>query len=178
MRFCSKCGAPTDDGAAYCEKCGAKLGGASDGEAANPPAVTSPESDAPIVVAEQSFVGHYGLLLPIVLVITFWLVIPLIALICMFLSNRTYRHYVYRDRYVYEGGLLSKKRRTQTMTQVLAVDIEQSFKGKIFNFGDVRVNLIGRGGLRIEGCKHPEEVASALQGLIAKGKDIKQFVAE
>lgn len=177
MRFCPKCGAPTDDGAAYCEKCGAKLGG-SEAAASNPPVTPSSESDAPIVVAKRSFVGHYGLLLPIVLVITFWLVVPLIALVCMFLSNRTYRHYVYRDRYVYEGGLLSKKQRTQTMTQVLAVDIEQSFKGKIFDFGDVRVNLIGRGGLRIEGCKHPEEVASALQGLIAKGKDIKQFVAE
>ena len=87
-------------------------------------------------------------------------------------------HSIYADRYVCEGGLLSHKEHVQTMTKVLSVSFNQSLKGKLFKCGSVDMAVVGRGDIVIRACKHPKEVASACETLIADGAQIMQFIAD
>ena len=162
MPFCKNCGAKVDEGAAFCPNCGNRIG--------SPVQIAAPQDNMPrerakkpIIVAKRSFIGTYGLFLPFLLLLFFWLIIPLIVFICLVVANSTYTHSIYADRYVYEGGLLSHKEHVQTMTKVLSISFNQSLMGKLFKYGSVDMAVVGCGDIVIRAC----------ETLIADGQQIK-----
>ena len=60
-------------------------------------------------------------------------------------------------------GLISKNEKETTFKGVVSVNIQQSFWGRIFNFGDVYIDLVGKNNLILEGIAKPYELKKFLE---------------
>lgn len=180
MKTCPKCGAENQDYATFCQSCGSRLieekQGLNQENKGNLDNKT--KKSKLLLITSRSFVGHYGLGLILLLVLLIWLIIPLIILIFLYISNKTYTYMIYTDKIVYEGGFVSRESKVQTLTKVLSASYDQSFFGRIFDYGSVYVNLVGRGGLYIEDCIDPSGTCSLFQKMIVSGDELQQIITE
>ena len=60
-------------------------------------------------------------------------------------------------------GLISKNEKETTFKGVVSVNVQQSFWGRIFNFGDVYIDLVGKNNLVLEGIAKPYELKKFLE---------------
>ncbi len=102
-----------------------------------------PKGTKLIYEAKLSLIGRYGLIRLFLCVALCWLVIPLICLIVMIVSTSTCRWYIYEDRIVRESGVFSKHQSVTTLPVVLAARLNQTSKGRMFNFGNINIDILG-----------------------------------
>ena len=96
-------------------------------------------------------------------ILFFWLIIPLIIMITQIIIVRHETIEFYNDRVVVKSGVLSKRERNTVFTSVMSVSIDQSIKGRMFGFGNVRVDVIGKWDVNTEGIKNPYQLKKYLE---------------
>lgn len=115
-------------------------------------------------------------------VITFWriiaciLIIPLFVLIGRIIAVKKYQIEFYDDKIIIHSGLLSKKSKQIVFMGVTGTSVNQSLKGRIFNYGDVSVDCVGKWDVDTNGIKRPKELESYLQTKIVNGSAYNQFI--
>lgn len=79
------------------------------------------------------------------------------------LSAHSYQVIFYDDKFIVKSGIINTHEDESVFKGVLAVSINQSLKGKMFNFGDVKVDVVGKNNLTLCGVKDPEGLKKYLQ---------------
>lgn len=112
-------------------------------------------------------------------ILFFWLIIPLIIWICYCAAVTYDRLVITDDKVVWHKGVINKSERSSVLTGILGVSVEQTMVGSIFNYGDVRLNTVGKhSDLVFEGVKNPQALASFLKKKIVKDSDVKQIITD
>ena len=120
----------------------------------------------PLYVAKKSCLRAFTPLR----ILFFWLIIPTIKILIDIIQLKFETIEFYEDYVLVKSGVLSKKQRRSVFSGVYSVSIDQSFFGRIFNFGDVRIDVPGNWDINTEGIKEPESLSHFLEGKItAKG---------
>ncbi len=82
--------------------------------------------------------------------VSFWwilacvLVIPLIVLIFRIIAVKHYALEFYDDKIIIKSGWLNTKKTQMVFMGVTAVSVEQSLWGKMFHYGNVVVDCVGK----------------------------------
>lgn len=105
----------------------------------------TPKGNKLIYEVRASLIGRYGLIRLFLCIVLCWLVIPLLYLIYMIAVTSASKRYIYEDRIVHVSGILHKHQSVTLLTIVFGANINQTLKGRIFNFGNVNVKVLGAG---------------------------------
>jgi uncharacterized membrane protein YdbT with pleckstrin-like domain len=111
------------------------------------------------------------------LILFFWLIIPLIIQIVRVLAASCYSIEIYDQKIVVKSGVLNKSEKQAMFAGVYAVSLEQSFIGRIFDYGDIRIDAPGNwADINTVGIKSPREFKNFLETQIKVGGNT-QFIA-
>lgn len=178
MIYCSQCGKENADQAKFCSSCGATLNGNVSFQSrpqVQPKAKTMPFKE---MTAKRSLVGHYGLGRILLCILFCWLVFPLIILICWIIKNASFKYIISTEKIESRSGIFNTKSQKQIITKVLSVSETQSLGGKIFNYGTVCINLVGKNDFYIKDCKNHKKVVEFFEQMIANAHELNQIVME
>ena len=108
-------------------------------------------------------------------VVFFWTIIPLIHLLCRIVSLKNqyvefYDHYV-----IIKEGVFRKSEEKHMFPKVLSVNVERSFWGRIFNYGNIHVDAIGKWDVPLNGVKHPLYIRKYLENHFISTKEVKSM---
>ena len=118
----------------------------------------------PNYVAKKSVVPALNILL----ILTFWLVIPLIIQIYKIVEAKNYRAEFYDDKVIIKGGVFSTSERQSVFAGVHSVSIYKSLLGRMFNYGDIRVDAVGKWDVDTYGISNPDGLKHYLETQINK----------
>ena len=127
----------------------------------------------PNYVARKSVIASIGIW-EIFLVILFF---PLLIILpFQILSIKSFRIEFYDDRVVTYSGVLNKRRKQTAFMGVASTLIEQSLFGQMFNYGNVKVDVVGVWDIDTEKIKDPAGLDAYLQTRIIAKTQTTQFV--
>ena len=101
-----------------------------------------------------------------------WLIIPLLVMVFNIISLKCEKIEFYEDKIIVKSGVLNKKERKTSFIGINSVSIEQSLAGRIFNYGDLRVDAVGKWDVNTLGVKQPKKVMAYLETKIVKKESV------
>ena len=97
------------------------------------------------------------------LVIFFWLIIPTLIIIYNMVKNYCYRIEFYTNYVMVREGWIARKETKFAFNGIVAVSLNQSVMGRLFNYGDVHVDVIGKWDVSTTAIKDPVSLKNFLQ---------------
>ena len=91
------------------------------------------------------------------------LIIPIFYLVYKCLEVKSYRIEFYDDKIVTYRGLISKSKRQSVFMGVASTAVTQSLKGRIFNYGSISVDCVGKWDIDTTAIKNPYALEEYLQ---------------
>ena len=82
----------------------------------------------------------------------------------------------YNNKVVQRSGVFSKYEKTNVLTRVLSVTVKQTFWGRLFNYGTVYVDVVGKWDINMSGVKNPMEAKAYLEKFVANGAAVKPII--
>ena len=113
----------------------------------------------PLYIAKKSKLSSFSLLR----ILFCWLIIPIILIIIDILKTNVEKVEFFDKKVTERYGLISKNEKETTFKGVVSVNVQQSFWGRIFNFGEVYVDLVGKNNLHLEKIAKPYELKKFLE---------------
>ena len=104
------------------------------------------------------------------------LIIPIFVLIYRILEAKAYRIEFYDNKIVTHSGVLNTKKKQTTFMGVIGIDIEQTLFGHMFNYGDVKVDCVGKWDVDTTKIKNPALLEAYLQSKIVDAPRANTFV--
>ena len=131
----------------------------------------------PNYVAKKSVAGECGGKI-FLCALLFWLVIPIFIMIYQIVKTKKFRLEFYDTRIVMRRGVFNTEERSSILTTVVGVRINQSFGGKLFNYGDVIIDVIGHWDVDTTAIKEPNELKRYIESLMNKqdAAGLQQFI--
>lgn len=127
-------------------------------------------------VAKKSVLCRTGFYVSILLC---WLIIPILYLIYVVLSQKSYKAEFYDDKIIVTKGIISKSSNTIRMSGILSVSYDQTVWGRICGYGDVRINSVGKhADISLSGIKYPVELKKYLESTVQAKTTVKEFIGE
>ena len=111
-----------------------------------------------------------------ILLLVLGLIPGIIYILVKNLSAHSYKVMFYDDKYIVKSGIINTHEDELVFKGVLAVSIDQSLKGKMFNFGDVKVDVVGANNITLCGVKDPEALKKYLLSRKVDIADIRHTV--
>lgn len=114
--------------------------------------------------------------------VSFWgivsciLIIPIFILVFRLIAADKEKMTFYNDRVVIEKGLINKSQKTIAYTGVFSVSMSQSLWGKIFNYGHVKVDLVGNNDINTRYIKNPQKLVEYLETKIVNKKNVVTYM--
>ena len=105
-----------------------------------------------------------------------WTIIPIFIIIINVFVLKNDKTYFYEDRIISKSGVLSKHEKEASFVGVSAICIDQSLWGRIFKFGDLRVDVVGKWKVTIKGVKNPVQAKEFLSQYIVKKESITSVI--
>lgn len=105
-----------------------------------------------------------------------FLVVPLIIMIIKIINVKDDKIFFYNNKVVQTSGIFSRYERTNILTQVLSVTVKQTFWGRIFNYGNVYVDVVGKWDINMSGVKDPLKAKAYLERFVPNGKGVKPLI--
>ena len=141
---CPECGREVSTAAKSCPACGFPVA-----EKLPAPVSASLATDELLAEIRPSWWGYFWWLC------FAWLIIPLIV---AWVKRSAVVLRIYRQRITLERGLLNKCEREFFMRDVRAIDIDQSFFGRMVGVGDITTAASADGTERVEGVPNPQGI--------------------
>ena len=118
-----------------------------------------------VIVMEPNYVAKKSIasVLSFWLIAFFWLVIPLIIQVARILSAKCYSIEFYDSKIVVKSGVLNKQENQSVFAGVYAVSMSQSLLGRIFGYGNIKVDCPGRWDIDTTGIKNPTALKKYLE---------------
>lgn len=107
-----------------------------------------------------------------------WLIVPIFIGIWLIMRASSYRLYFYPDKVVCTYGIIAKNEEQFRMTTIVGVSLQYSVWGRLFNYGNVLVDIVGKWGVNTMGIKRPRELKQYLESCIARqnAQNIQRFI--
>ena len=99
-------------------------------------------------------------------ILFFWLIIPTVLIIADIIKLKNDVIEFYDDYVLVKSGVLSKKQRRTLFSGVYSVSVDQNVFGRMFNYGDVQVDVPGKWDINTKGVKAPNELSAFLESKI------------
>ena len=107
-----------------------------------------------------------------------FLIVPLIIMIVKIINVKDDTISFYNNKVVQRCGIFSKYEKTNILTRVLSVTVKQTFWGRIFNYGTLHVDVVGRWDINMRGVKDPMGAKAYLERFVATGKRMHQVISD
>lgn len=129
-------------------------------------------------VAKRSILGYCGGRLFLCLLFC-WLIVPVIIGICLIIAGTNYKLAFYRDKVVCTYGIVNKHEEQFFLSAIIGVSVNYSLFGRIFHYGDVYVDAVGKWGVNTNGIKQPEKLKKYLYSRMAlqNMQNVQQYIA-
>ena len=111
-----------------------------------------------------------------ILLLVLGLIPGIIYILVKNLSAHSYQVIFYDDKYVVKSGIINTHEDESVFKGVLTVSINQSLKGKMFNFGDVKIDVVGKNDITLCGVKDPEALKKYLLSRKVDIADVRHTV--
>ncbi len=115
-------------------------------------------------------------------VINFWwiisciLILPILIIALRVITVKKYTLSFYDDKIIVESGWLNKNKKQVVFMGITGISVSQGLWGQICNYGDVRVDAVGKWDVDTTYIKNPKELEAYLQTKTAKMNQANQFV--
>ena len=106
-----------------------------------------------------------------------FLIIPLIIMIVKIINIKDETISFYDNKVVERSGIFSKYEHTNILTTVLSVTVYQSFFGRIFNYGNISIDVMGQWDIDMRGIKNPMKAKAFLEQYAANGLGMSSFIS-
>ena len=106
-------------------------------------------------------------------VLLFWLIVPLIMIIVDVVKLRHEYVEFYNTYVIKRSGVFSKNEEKCMFPKVLSCNVYRSFWGRVFNYGDIKIDAIGKWDVNLNGIKRPLHVRRYLENHFISAKEIK-----
>ena len=103
-------------------------------------------------------------------------IIPLIIMIVKIINIKDESISFYNNKIVHRSGIFSKHEKTTILTRVLSVTVRQTFWGRIFNYGTIYVDMMGKWDISMRGIKNPMGAKAHLEKFVANGSGMRQIL--
>ena len=97
-----------------------------------------------------------------------WLIFPLVFLLIDILKLSSYKLEIFENQILETKGILSKNQKQTAFNGVVSVSVNQSFFGRLFNYGSIKMDIVGKNDFFIENIKNPNKFKSFLETKIVK----------
>jgi hypothetical protein len=160
---CPDCGKQVSTSAEACPNCGfpvaARLGETAPAESSGPS--LADESEEPLIEARPSWWQFFWHL------VFFWLIVPWVV---AWWRRASVVLRVYPGRIMLERGVFSKCYREFLVRDIRAIDIDQSFMGRLLGVGDLTISTSATvdAAESIQGIPHPQAIRDLI--LAQRGK--------
>ena len=104
------------------------------------------------------------------------LIIPLLIMLWKIINIKDETISFYDNKIVQKSGILNKYEKTTIMTRVLSVTIKQTLWGRIFNYGDIVVDVVGKWDVDTKGIKSPRKAKEYLEKMALNGNSIRPVI--
>ncbi len=111
-------------------------------------------------------------------VLFFWLIIPLIVMICRIVVLKHQVTEFYDEYVIVKSGVLAKNERKTVFPSVLSVSISQTLWGRICGYGDLKVDVVGKWDVNLYGICNPAELKRYLEDKVTSTKNINPIIVE
>ena len=105
-----------------------------------------------------------------------WIALMLFIFICRVIRIKCHRVIFYKNKVVEKWGVFDIEKKSNVFTAVLAVKVDQSFWGRIFGFGTVKVDMVGPWDVDLTRIKKPKKLQNYLDGRIAHIKGMHHLM--
>ena len=103
-------------------------------------------------------------------------IIPLIIMIVKIINIKDESISFYNNKVVHKSGIFSKHEKTTILTRVLSVTVRQTIWGRIFNYGTIYVDMMGKWDISMRGIKNPMGAKAYLEKFVANGTGMRQIL--
>ena len=104
-----------------------------------------------------------------------WLIVPIIIMIFKIIALKAETIEFYDQKVVQRSGILAKQERQSLLTNITSVSVNQSLLGRIFNYGNVQVDLIGKWDINTDGVSNPHILKEFLEDYLSN-KNMNQVI--
>ena len=111
-------------------------------------------------------------------ILLFFLIVPLIIMIVKIINVKDDTISFYNNKIVHRSGIFSKHEKTTILTRVLSVTVKQTFWGRIFNYGTIYVDVVGKWDLSMRGVKDPMGAKEYLEKLAVNGRRARSIIMD
>lgn len=109
-------------------------------------------------------------------ILLFFLIVPLIIMIIKIINIKDETISFYGNKVVHRSGIFSKYEKTTILTRVLSVTVKQSLWGRIFNYGTIYVDVVGKWDINMNGIRKPREAKAFLERYVANGMTMRPII--
>ena len=103
-------------------------------------------------------------------------VIPLLIMLYRIINILDESISFYNNKVVQRSGIFSKRELTNILTHMLSVSVHQTLWGRIFNYGNISVDVMGQWDIDMRGIKNPRKAKEYLETIAANGMDMSQVL--
>ena len=105
-----------------------------------------------------------------------FLIIPLIIMLWKIINIKDETISFYNNKVVHRSGILNKYEKTTVLTRVLSVTIDQTLWGRICNYGDIKIDVVGKWDIDMKGIKNPKKAKAYLERFVVNGANIRPII--
>lgn len=109
-------------------------------------------------------------------ILLIWTIIPIFIILIHILVLKADRTYFYDDKVISKSGILSKHIKETSFVGISAICVDQSLWGRIFNYGDLYIDVVGRWKVAIKGVKKPMATREFLAQYIVTKEEVNSFI--
>ena len=109
-------------------------------------------------------------------ILLFFLIVPLIIMVIKIINVKDDKISFYNNKVVHTRGIFTKYEKTTVLTRVLSVTVKQTFWGRIFNYGTIYVDVVGKWDINMTGIKNPSEARQYLERFVINGRNMRSII--
>lgn len=106
-------------------------------------------------------------------ILFFWLIIPTIMIIVDVVKLKSQYVEFYDSFVIKKRGVFNKTEEKCMLPKVLSCHVYRSFWGRVFNFGHIKIDAIGKWDVDLTGIKRPLQVRRYLENHFISAKEIR-----
>ena len=103
-------------------------------------------------------------------------IIPIPILIYRIVAAQYEKITFYNDKIVLEKGLLNKSKKTIAYTGVFSVSMSQTLWQKLFDYGNVTVDLVGNNDINTDYIKDPQKLVNYLETKVVRKENVLTYM--
>lgn len=102
--------------------------------------------------------------------------IPLLIMLIKIINIKDETISIYNNKVVQRSGILSKHEKTNILTHMLSVTVHQTFWGRICNYGNIQIDVMGQWDIDMRGIKNPKKAKEYLEQIAANGMGMSHIL--